>query len=262
MTRTRQVIFVILCCSSSPTRSTPAPPSPRTRCTPIWNVLVNAVNAIFAFFDALINAWQDRRMARPPRSHPGHPPELDRYLTPAEKIVFRTRLHWIRITRPWTLFFLVAARCSASSTASCRRTTPRSATSSVLGVVLLLGARALAHLHVVPGVVRRHRPPAHAHPGDPHPQGRDDPARQGHRHAVRPRRRSARSSATAASSSSRPARTRRSARSGTSRTPTSSTAGSARSSSPREARGPATAPAPAAKAFRCRSPSAPWWKRA
>ena len=39
-------------------------------------------------------------MARLPRSHPGIPYELDRYLTPAEKIVFRTRLHWIRIVRP------------------------------------------------------------------------------------------------------------------------------------------------------------------
>ena len=37
---------------------------------------------------------------------PGIPAELDRYLTPAEKIVFRTRLHWVRITNPWTLFFL------------------------------------------------------------------------------------------------------------------------------------------------------------
>jgi uncharacterized membrane protein YdbT with pleckstrin-like domain len=46
-------------------------------------------------------------MARLPRSHPGIPYELDRYLTPAEKIVFRTRLHWIRIARPWLLFFLV-----------------------------------------------------------------------------------------------------------------------------------------------------------
>jgi uncharacterized membrane protein YdbT with pleckstrin-like domain len=46
-------------------------------------------------------------MARLPRSHPGIPYELDRYLTPAEKIVFRTRLHWVRILRPWLLFFLV-----------------------------------------------------------------------------------------------------------------------------------------------------------
>lgn len=46
-------------------------------------------------------------MARLPRSHPGIPYELDRYLTPAEKIVFRTRLHWIRIVRPWLLFFVV-----------------------------------------------------------------------------------------------------------------------------------------------------------
>jgi membrane protein YdbS with pleckstrin-like domain len=45
-------------------------------------------------------------MAKLPRSHPGIPAELDRYLTPAEKIVFRTRLHWVRITNPWALFFL------------------------------------------------------------------------------------------------------------------------------------------------------------
>jgi hypothetical protein len=48
-------------------------------------------------------------MARLPRSHPGIPYELDRYLTPAEKIVFRTRLHWVRILRPWLLFFIVLA---------------------------------------------------------------------------------------------------------------------------------------------------------
>src|SRR3954454_3417666 len=46
-------------------------------------------------------------MARLPRSHPGIPYELDRYLTPAEKIVFRTRLHPIRIVRPWLLFVAV-----------------------------------------------------------------------------------------------------------------------------------------------------------
>ena len=46
-------------------------------------------------------------MARLPRSHPGIPYELDRYLTPAEKIVFRTRLHYIKIVRPWLLFFVV-----------------------------------------------------------------------------------------------------------------------------------------------------------
>jgi hypothetical protein len=46
-------------------------------------------------------------MARLPRSHPGIPYELDRYLTPAEKIVFRTRLHYVRIVRPWLLFFIV-----------------------------------------------------------------------------------------------------------------------------------------------------------
>ena len=45
-------------------------------------------------------------MARLPQSHPGIPPELDRYLTAAEKIVFRTRLHWIRIVGPWLQFFL------------------------------------------------------------------------------------------------------------------------------------------------------------
>jgi Bacterial PH domain len=42
---------------------------------------------------------------RLPRSHPGIPVELDRYLTPAERIVFRTRLHWVRIIGPWALFF-------------------------------------------------------------------------------------------------------------------------------------------------------------
>jgi membrane protein YdbS with pleckstrin-like domain len=45
-------------------------------------------------------------LARVPQSHPGIPAELDRYLTSAEKIVFRTRLHWIRITGPWVLFFV------------------------------------------------------------------------------------------------------------------------------------------------------------
>jgi membrane protein YdbS with pleckstrin-like domain len=45
-------------------------------------------------------------LARLPQSHPGIPPELDRYLTTAEKIVFRTRLHWIRIAGPWLQFFL------------------------------------------------------------------------------------------------------------------------------------------------------------
>src|SRR3954451_13964034 len=52
-------------------------------------------------------ARQHYLMARLPRSHPGIPYELDRYLTPAEKIVFRTRLHPIRIVRPWLLFFVV-----------------------------------------------------------------------------------------------------------------------------------------------------------
>jgi Bacterial PH domain len=42
---------------------------------------------------------------RLPRSHPGIPVELDRYLTPAERIVFRTRLHYVRIIGPWALFF-------------------------------------------------------------------------------------------------------------------------------------------------------------
>ena len=46
-------------------------------------------------------------MARLPRTHPGIPYELDRYLTPAEKIVFRTRLHPIRIVRPWLLFVVI-----------------------------------------------------------------------------------------------------------------------------------------------------------
>jgi membrane protein YdbS with pleckstrin-like domain len=42
---------------------------------------------------------------RLPRSHPGIPLELDRYLTSSERIVFRTRLHWVLIVRPWALFF-------------------------------------------------------------------------------------------------------------------------------------------------------------
>jgi membrane protein YdbS with pleckstrin-like domain len=46
-------------------------------------------------------------MARVPRSHPGIPYALDRYLTPAEKIVFRTRLHWVKIVGPWLLFFVI-----------------------------------------------------------------------------------------------------------------------------------------------------------
>jgi hypothetical protein len=45
-------------------------------------------------------------VAKPPQSHPGIPAELDRYLTTAEKIVFRTRLHWIKIVGPWIQFFL------------------------------------------------------------------------------------------------------------------------------------------------------------
>ena len=44
--------------------------------------------------------------SRLPQAHPGIPAELDRYLTTSEKIVFRTRLHWIRITAPWSQFFL------------------------------------------------------------------------------------------------------------------------------------------------------------
>jgi membrane protein YdbS with pleckstrin-like domain len=44
--------------------------------------------------------------SRLPRSHPGIPAELDRYLTTAERIVFRTRLHWIQIVGPWALFFV------------------------------------------------------------------------------------------------------------------------------------------------------------
>jgi membrane protein YdbS with pleckstrin-like domain len=43
--------------------------------------------------------------SRLPRSHPGIPMELDRYLTPAERIVFRTRLHWIQIVGAWAWFF-------------------------------------------------------------------------------------------------------------------------------------------------------------
>ena len=44
--------------------------------------------------------------SRLPRSHPGIPAELDRYLTPSERIVFRTRLHWVIIVGPWALFFV------------------------------------------------------------------------------------------------------------------------------------------------------------
>lgn len=45
-------------------------------------------------------------MARPPRVHQGTPAEVDRYLTNAEKIVFQTRLHWIKIAAPWLQFFV------------------------------------------------------------------------------------------------------------------------------------------------------------
>ena len=44
--------------------------------------------------------------SRLPRTHPGIPAELDRYLTPSERIVFRTRLHWVIIVGPWALFFV------------------------------------------------------------------------------------------------------------------------------------------------------------
>ncbi len=44
--------------------------------------------------------------SRLPQAHPGVPAELDRYLTSAEKIVFQTRLHWIKIVGPWLQFFL------------------------------------------------------------------------------------------------------------------------------------------------------------
>jgi len=45
-------------------------------------------------------------LARLPQTHAGIPAELDRYLTSAEKIVFRSRLHWIKIVMPWVWFFL------------------------------------------------------------------------------------------------------------------------------------------------------------
>ena len=44
--------------------------------------------------------------SRLPQAHPGIPAELDRYLTSAEKIVFQTRLHWIKLVAPWLQFFL------------------------------------------------------------------------------------------------------------------------------------------------------------
>lgn len=62
--------------------------------------------------------------SRLPRSHPGIPAELDRYLTPSEKIVFRTRLHWIQIVGPWALVvgtMLVVAIADSHLTSSSDR---------------------------------------------------------------------------------------------------------------------------------------------
>jgi len=79
-------------------------------------------------------------MARLPRSHPGIPAELDRYLTPAEKIVFRTRLHWIKLFMPWFWFFLALLVLAVLDPRLPRDTRLRDFL--VLGLVLVL-ARAL-----------------------------------------------------------------------------------------------------------------------
>src|SRR3954451_9650539 len=79
-------------------------------------------------------------MARLPRSHPGIPAELDRYLTPAEKIVFRTRLHWIKLFMPWLWFFLALLVLAVLDPRLPRDTRLRDIL--VLGLVLVL-ARAL-----------------------------------------------------------------------------------------------------------------------
>jgi hypothetical protein len=75
-------------------------------------------------------------MARLPRSHPGIPAELDRYLTPAEKIVFRTRLHWIKLLMPWLLFFLALLLLALLDPRLPRDTRLRDAL--VLGLLLVL----------------------------------------------------------------------------------------------------------------------------
>ena len=79
-------------------------------------------------------------MARPPQSHPGIPAELDRYLTRAEKIVFRTRLHWIKIIGPWLWFFLALLLLGILDTRLPRDTRVRDFL--VFGLLLVL-ARAL-----------------------------------------------------------------------------------------------------------------------
>ncbi len=79
-------------------------------------------------------------MARPPQSHPGIPAELDRYLTKAEKIVFRTRLHWVMIFYPWLQFFLTLLLLAVLDT----RLPPDNRARDILLLVLLLVlARAL-----------------------------------------------------------------------------------------------------------------------
>ena len=79
-------------------------------------------------------------MARLPQSHPGIPPELDRYLTTAEKIVFRTRLHWIRIAGPWLQFFLALLVLAILDSKLPRNTRARDI---LVFLLLLILARAL-----------------------------------------------------------------------------------------------------------------------
>src|SRR5436305_1991088 len=84
-------------------------------------------------------------MARLPRSHPGIPYQLDRYLTPAEKIVFRTRLHWVRILRPWLLFFVVllftgviGAKISGQTNGNGQQSTANAQQNNINGVLFLV----------------------------------------------------------------------------------------------------------------------------
>jgi membrane protein YdbS with pleckstrin-like domain len=79
-------------------------------------------------------------LARLPQSHPGIPPELDRYLTTAEKIVFRTRLHWIRIAGPWLQFFLALLVLAVLDSKLPRNTRARDI---LVFLLLLILARAL-----------------------------------------------------------------------------------------------------------------------
>jgi hypothetical protein len=79
-------------------------------------------------------------LARLPQSHPGIPAELDRYLTTAEKIVFRTRLHWIRIVGPWLQFFLALLLLGILDTRLPRDTRARDV---FVFLLLLVLARAL-----------------------------------------------------------------------------------------------------------------------